>query len=146
MSKRKSQDPEDLKEVAAIGKPSWKVPGRKHDRQGAERRPTPNQSGKHWSSQAVCSKCGYKHNPRHCPAYGKKCAKCQVLGHFVRVCQARDTNAHMVLDTLSNLGSEEAVLLITVEKVGGKTDSKDASCRVNSGSNDRMSVGYSCHM
>ncbi|KAL5473908.1 hypothetical protein EMCRGX_G028474 [Ephydatia muelleri] len=35
----------------------------------------------------------------------------------------------MVLDTLSNLGSEEAVLLITVEKVGGKTDSKDASCR-----------------
>ena len=51
---------------------------------------------------------------------GKKSAKCQVLGHFARVCRASDTSTHMVSDTLSDSGSEEVVLLILVEKIGKK--------------------------
>eukprot|EP00731_Ephydatia_muelleri_P017299 Em0010g397a len=58
--------------------------------------PEPNQPGKQWSSQAGCSRCGYDHKLRQCPVYRKK--KCQ----------------------MSNSGSEEAVLLITVEKIGKK--------------------------
>ena len=80
--------------------------------------PEPNQPGKQWPSQAGCSRCGYDHKPRQCPVYRKKSAKCQVLGHFARVCRARDTSTHMVSDTLSDSGSEEAVLLITVQKIG----------------------------
>ena len=37
-----------------------------------------------------CFWCGGKHQqPRqqHCPAMGKKCAKCGITGHFVRVCR-----------------------------------------------------------
>ena len=120
VEKKRSQDKEDSEEVAAIGRQSWKVPGRKQDQQWEERRLEPRQPGKQWTSQAGCSRCGYEHKPRQCPAYGKKCAKCRVLGHFARVCRARDRTTHMISDTLSESGSEEAVLLITVEKIGKK--------------------------
>ena len=120
VEKKRSQDKEDSEEVAAIGRQSWKVPGRKQDQQWEERRLEPRQPGKQWTSQAGCSRCGYEHKPRQCPAYGKKCAKCQVLGHFARVCRARDRTTHMISDSLSESGSEEAVLLITVEKIGKK--------------------------
>ena len=58
--------------------------------------------------QAACSRCGYENTTRQCPAYGKKCAKCQALGHFARVCRAKDRSTHMILDTLLASGSEEA--------------------------------------
>lgn len=29
-----------------------------------------------------CTRCGTRHGPRKCPAYGKKCKKCGKLNHF----------------------------------------------------------------
>ncbi|XP_026737908.1 uncharacterized protein LOC113501095 isoform X1 [Trichoplusia ni] len=37
-----------------------------------------------------CSRCGFQHSERKCPAYGKKCKKCGKMNHFARKCRARD--------------------------------------------------------
>ena len=44
--------------------------------------------------KCVCSRCGYTHRPRQCPAYGKRCVKFNGVNHFARVCRGsrQDTN------------------------------------------------------
>ena len=37
----------------------------------------------------ACSRCGYQHEPRQCPAYGKKCAKCGKNNHFIKMCRSK---------------------------------------------------------
>ena len=34
-----------------------------------------------------CGKCGYKHEPRKCPAFGKLCHNCKKKNHFSTVCK-----------------------------------------------------------
>lgn len=34
-----------------------------------------------------CSKCGYRHGKRSCPAFNKKCLNCQELNHFAKMCR-----------------------------------------------------------
>lgn len=34
-----------------------------------------------------CTKCGYVHEYRNCPAYKKKCMKCKNYGHFASMCK-----------------------------------------------------------
>ena len=36
--------------------------------------------------QTECKKCGIRHNPKNCPAYGKRCNKCKKLNHFSKKC------------------------------------------------------------
>ncbi|KAK7933984.1 hypothetical protein WMY93_004880 [Mugilogobius chulae] len=36
-----------------------------------------------------CKRCGNRHEPRQCPAYGKKCAKCNGKNHFAKQCLAK---------------------------------------------------------
>ena len=38
--------------------------------------------------QQPCKWCGKKHGPGKCPAYGKKCNKCQKMNHFASVCRS----------------------------------------------------------
>lgn len=40
-----------------------------------------------------CKRCGTSHNPRKCPAYGKKCNTCGGWNHFSNCCSARNPNA-----------------------------------------------------
>lgn len=35
---------------------------------------------------SVCSRCGYKHTNKQCPAKNKKCAKCNGMSHFAKMC------------------------------------------------------------
>lgn len=44
------------------------------------------------ASSNTCATCGYaKHaNPLYCPLLGKRCYKCDVMGHGARVCAARE--------------------------------------------------------
>ena len=37
-----------------------------------------------------CKYCGTNHNLRQCPAYGKKCSKCNMKNHFAKMCRSRD--------------------------------------------------------
>lgn len=48
------------------------------------------------TDQYNCKKCGYKHRPRSCPAYGKNCANCGRPNHFKIGC--RVNNQHKVLN------------------------------------------------
>lgn len=36
-----------------------------------------------------CTRCGYTHEPRKCPAYGKICNDCQGKNHFSRMCKSK---------------------------------------------------------
>ncbi|CAB4022641.1 Hypothetical predicted protein [Paramuricea clavata] len=58
----------------------------------------------------MCSYCGVQHKqPRQqfCPAFRKRCNKCGVLGHFIRVCKSersyhmREEKANQVQDELN---------------------------------------------
>lgn len=37
--------------------------------------------------QKKCSRCGYTHQYRQCPAFGKQCNKCRGFNHFATVCR-----------------------------------------------------------
>ena len=34
-------------------------------------------------------RCGRKHDPKQCPAYGKECSKCKRKGHFAEQCRSK---------------------------------------------------------
>lgn len=38
-------------------------------------------------SQRKCSKCGYQHAYRECPAHGKQCSKCKNFNHYATQCR-----------------------------------------------------------
>lgn len=40
----------------------------------------------------ICKKCGYTHEPRQCPAYGKICNKCKKVNHFAIGCRVKSNN------------------------------------------------------
>ncbi len=51
-----------------------------------------------------CKRCGSKHRPKQCPAFGKQCSKCKGMNHFAKQCfskkQAKQsTNVHVVEKT-----------------------------------------------
>lgn len=39
-----------------------------------------------------CSRCGSKHPPKTCPAYGKTCHACKGANHFSTVCRKKETH------------------------------------------------------
>ena len=55
-----------------------------------------------------CGKCGYKHEPRKCPAFGKLCHNCKKKNHFATVCknkkmhelQENDYDSDIFLDSV----------------------------------------------
>ena len=47
----------------------------------------------HTKNQYDCKRCGRKHGPKQCPAFGKECSKCKRKGHFAEQCRSK-TNAN----------------------------------------------------
>ena len=46
------------------------------------------------ASSNNCSKSGSKHNPKMCPAFGKRCNACGKLNHFSKVCRTKLTHKY----------------------------------------------------
>ncbi|GFT60159.1 transposon Tf2-9 polyprotein [Nephila pilipes] len=46
------------------------------------------------STQYECKKCGKKHKPRECPAFGKICTKCNKKNHFAAKCFQNTKNIY----------------------------------------------------
>ena len=67
--------------VAAVQRNRSKTPFR------PKSRPQPGTRGLSSSPGKQCGKCGFKHPPRKCPAYGKVCNSCKGRNHFWRVCK-----------------------------------------------------------
>ncbi|XP_045450007.1 uncharacterized protein K02A2.6-like [Melitaea cinxia] len=77
------------------------------------------QEGQRAEKKFDCSRCGFHHSERRCPAYGKKCMKCGKMNHFARKCRARDAvkaiqesessdseSCHMYIINISNVNLE----------------------------------------
>ena len=45
-------------------------------------------ASQHENHGGRCKYCDGKHPPWKCPAYGRKCAKCNRLNHFAKVCKS----------------------------------------------------------
>ena len=67
--------------VAAVQRNRSKTPFR------PKSRPQSGTRGSSPSPGRQCGKCGFKHPPRKCPAYGKVCNSCKGRNHFWRVCK-----------------------------------------------------------
>ena len=66
----------------------------------------------------MCDKCGRKHLPRQCTAFGKECYLCKKANHLAKCCRSGKTSkrVHMVVDA----ESDSDILHIQVDKVGKK--------------------------
>ncbi len=55
-----------------------------------------------------CNKCGNKHRPRQCPAYGKRCHKCRKLNHYASKCPETVITAEASRANSSNSASGQS--------------------------------------
>ncbi|CAL9686008.1 unnamed protein product [Knipowitschia caucasica] len=81
-----------------------------------------------------CERCGNKHAPKQCPAYGKDCRKCGGRNHFAKCCFAK-RKVHMVRqDKTASSGDEEEPLYldaVTLTDMDGTEDEWIAHLNVN---------------
>ena len=87
-----------------------------------------------------CGKCGYKHEPRKCPAFGKLCNNCKKKNHFSTVCknkkmhelQENDYDSDIFLDSVEtdqNVKDWKVNMKICDKTVNMKLDT-GAQCNV----------------
>ena len=87
-----------------------------------------------------CGKCGYKHEPRKCPAFGKLCHNCKKKNHFSTVCknkkmhelQENDYDSDIFLDSVEteqNVKDWKVNMKICDKTVNMKLDT-GAQCNV----------------
>ena len=77
-----------------------------------------------------CLKCGRRHQPKQCPAYGTECRKCKKKNHWARQCRSKKfikeihekttEDGSYVIEAISNhnsmtAGDKEATVIIQVE-------------------------------
>ena len=41
-------------------------------------------------NQSTCGKCGKRHPPCKCPAYGQNCRRCGAKGHYAKCCKSKN--------------------------------------------------------
>lgn len=68
-----------------------------------------------------CSRCGIKHEPKHCPAYGKICGKCKGKNHFSKVCKKKFIRS--VEDDASSLDESDDFKLDNIIEIERKINS-----------------------
>lgn len=49
----------------------------------------------HSNDQKHCTRCGYRHGKKYCPAKGKTCGLCKKPNHFKKMCRSK-RNVHIV--------------------------------------------------
>lgn len=86
-----------------------------NENNGARRRPE-NANGTRFteSRHPECSRCGYRHEWKKCPAYGQQCKKCKRSNHFARKCRARNVKELFVEEE----DQEFSLNMIYVNSVG----------------------------
>ena len=52
-------------------------------------------------SQGKCSRCGWSHGTRRCPALGKTCHTCKGIGHFSTMCRTTIKKAKALVQPVS---------------------------------------------
>lgn len=62
-------------------------------------------------STRKCSHCGYQHQYRRCPAYGKTCGNCKGLNHFASECKAKSVRSIQEEQVKEEWEQKETVVL-----------------------------------
>lgn len=59
-------------------------------------------------SEKLCHYCGSSHQPRKCPAYGKKCSHCQKMNHFAKMCKTKENENDKQKQRSSSVSKQRA--------------------------------------
>ena len=122
---------ESKEEVAVVGFKSRVVGGApRENRSGTSVSTGVNQSSGRDSrnsrqegfQRVTCSRCGWTHKPRQCPAFGQQCKKCHGRNHFARVCRT-PTQTLLVEESVESeedVAEPHLVFQISVRKVDKK--------------------------
>ena len=101
-------------EVSAVYK--MKAKTRTHVKTPASKSQGPTSS----QEEHMCNKCGRKHLPRQCGAFGKECLICKKANHFAKCCRAQAGKTSKRVYMVEEADSESDILHIQVDKVGRK--------------------------
>ena len=77
---------EQLHDIGTVNPPEYHVEALSTRQK--QQQPTRNRSPEVFLN-AKCSRCGYQHGPKRCPATGKTCHRCKGAGHFSHVCRTK---------------------------------------------------------
>ena len=99
-------------EVSAVYKTKAKT--RTHVKTPAKKSQGPTYS----QEEHICNKCGRKHQPKQCAAFGKECFLCKKANHFAKCCRSGKTSKRV--HVLEDAESDSDILHIHVDKVGRK--------------------------
>lgn len=69
------------------------------------------------ANAANCKRCGGKHEPMQCPAYGKRCAKCNGKNHFAKQCLTKDRSKPVRVVEETDLGETFFIDMVSCENV-----------------------------
>lgn len=86
---RKNESPASV-QVVGLHKKTWSP--RKEDCRGSgptKAKDFKNSGKKEDDRKFNCSRCGYRHSLRQCPAYQKTCLNCKESNHFAKMCPRR---------------------------------------------------------
>lgn len=75
------------------------------------------------TAHSTCSRCGYKHGPKQCPAYGQTCNACNKKNHFAKKCRLTK-NQNSGTRKLHVVETEEDFFIGTIELNKTKQQSK----------------------
>ncbi|KAL3993481.1 complement component 3 [Sarotherodon galilaeus] len=81
----------------------------------------------------TCKRCGEKHRPKQCPAYGKKCAKCKGQNHYAKMClsKKKGQKIHTVQEDTDD--SDDLSETFFIKMVSCEEDVSAQSSRINTG-------------
>ena len=84
----------------------------------------------------ICGKCGYKHEPRKCPAFGKICKNCNKRNHFAKKCKSKKMHEVQESDNDSDIflnSVETRKKQVNDWKVNVKILKKNVSVKLDTG-------------
>ena len=97
-------------------------------------KPSKSEENKAVTSQ-ICGKCGYKYEPRKCPAFGKICKNCNKRNHFAKKCKSKKMHEVQDSDNDSDifLNSIETEKQVNDWKVSVKILKQNVSVKLDTG-------------
>lgn len=104
----------DNSNVNAVGKAKWKS------------KPKQMKSEDNSTDTFDCTRCGTVHGKRCCPAYNKRCKRCNKRGHFAEKCfvKKEKLQAHAVNDSSSENESESGDSDLYIDTISSNADDR----------------------
>lgn len=73
-------------------------------------------------NKVPCSKCGQIHEFRNCPAFGKRCFKCNLMNHFGKMCKIEWKKSYQVNNSSDLNNGEPSLSHLSLDPVQTKKE------------------------